>query len=156
MGTAYFLADDPREAAAKYTDPNTGHTEQIGFPLKEAVYRTNNCFDPYVREFFLGSESFSTTNPEHSENRYYTEYLTTLDYEKRGILIGAQEALNITAIIGQKGKNVYKCENTDTGTNVLGVTFLPQQLFLYSSWEKGTNSSWRPASCNTFVAFNMT
>lgn len=51
--SAYFLDDDPREANATYTDPNTGSVTKIGFPMKEAVWRTNHGYDPIIREHFL-------------------------------------------------------------------------------------------------------
>ena len=42
--------------------------------------------------------------------------------------LGLVEALNMTAIVGDKGKHRYECmENTD-GTNVLSVTFKPEKL----------------------------
>ena len=41
------------------------------------------------------------------------------------------EALNITAIVGNKGpSHPYECMDNNDGTNVLSVTFHPQQQIL--------------------------
>ena len=43
------------------------------------------------------------------------------------------EALNITAIVGDKGhSHPYTCMDNSDGTNVLSVTFHPQQQILAS------------------------
>ena len=44
--TAYFDTMDPREVGAK--DPQTG--EVYGFPLTDALYRTNHGYDPVTQE----------------------------------------------------------------------------------------------------------
>ena len=47
--------------------------------------------------------------------------------------IGTMEALNITAIVGDKGQgHPYTCMDNSDGTNVLSVTFHPQQQILVS------------------------
>lgn len=71
----------------------------------------------------------------------------------------------MTAIVGNKGmEHPYQCLGNNDGTNVLSVTFKPENLTLvmrkyysthyhdiclmllqYSAWEKATGEEWRPA-----------
>jgi hypothetical protein len=79
--TAYFLDDDPRyvfsdlspmlkkmfrEAVATYN--NSGTMVQIGFPLKEAVYRTNHGYDPKIRANYEWGQSPTTWSMRRFRN----------------------------------------------------------------------------------------
>ena len=57
--SAFFNANDPREASATYIDPMTQNVSRIGFPLQEAVFRTNHGYDPTIRAKF---EPFSSAS----------------------------------------------------------------------------------------------
>jgi len=147
--TAYFEDNDPREQKATYN--NSGQIEQIGFPLEEAVYRTNHGYDPIIRENFLWSQSPTTW----SMTRYMFFYHGFNYYQQNDIKMGYYEAINITSILGNKGTHAYQCYNNTDGSNVLSVTFQPAQGQMWVSWENGHNITWRPASCNTYVHFDM-
>ena len=151
---AYFYDNDIRERTATIYDTSTNTTTQIGFPLPNAVYRSNNGFDPLIRQYFMWNQNFSK-NPESTENRYYTENQVTKYYEDNNILMDFPQVLNITAIIAQKGRNVYQCQNTNSGSNVLSVSYYPKKLFAYAAWENGSGDSWRPACCNTYVGIDL-
>jgi len=151
--TAYFTDDDPREAAATYTDPQTKQTVQIGFPMKNAVYRTNHGYDPVIRKNYEWSQGPSSWSME----RYMMFYDGFTYYEQAGIQIGDAEAINMTAIVADKGSDhPYLCEDNNDGSNVLSVVFHPGQDVMYVAWEDGTGDSWRPACCSSYVKFNMT
>lgn len=53
--TAYFEDNDERENTA-YVDDN-GNKVKIGYPLPEALWRTNHGYDPIIRQNFEWSQS---------------------------------------------------------------------------------------------------
>ena len=57
--TAFFNANDPREANATYANASAtaGAPVRIGFPLGEAVWRTNHGYDPVIRANYLWSQA---------------------------------------------------------------------------------------------------
>eukprot|EP01114_Cavostelium_apophysatum_P014540 TRINITY_DN379_c0_g1_i1.p1 TRINITY_DN379_c0_g1~~TRINITY_DN379_c0_g1_i1.p1 ORF type:complete len:548 (+),score=118.60 TRINITY_DN379_c0_g1_i1:165-1808(+) len=148
--TAYFLADDPREANAVYKSGD--ETVQIGFPLKEALWRTNHGYDPVIREHYEWSQS----NNSWSFQRYMFLYRGFTYYEDANIQMDDLAAINMTSIVGDKGHHAYSCYNNTDGTNVLSATYHPAKNQMYVAWEDGTQDSWRPACCNTYVLFDMT
>lgn len=90
-----------------------------------------------------------------SFERYMFAFQQFTYYEKEQILIGAAEAINTTAILGDKGHHAYQCENNTDGSNILSVTFHPIAQEIWASWENGTGSAWRPACCNNYVHFDL-
>jgi len=149
--TAYFLDDDPREAAATFNQ--SGTLVQLGFPLKEAVYRTNHGYDPKIRENYEWNQSPSSW----SMTRYMMFYNGFNYYSDAGIQLGELEAVNMTAIVGDKSsQHPYLCLNNTDGSNVLSATYHPSANIMYVAWEDGTGNTWRPACCSTYVKFDMT
>jgi len=71
--TAYFGANDPREAKA--VDPKSG--KPIGGPMPNALWRTNHGYDPKIQQDFMWSQS-PTSNTVF---RYMLIRQTLLDYE---------------------------------------------------------------------------
>ena len=144
--SAVFGANDPREAAARVNG-----TTPIGFPLAEAVWRTNHGYDPVIRAHYTWSQAPSSWSNE----RYRMIHGALLDYEAAGVKIGLAQAANITAVVGDKGTHAYRCEENHDGTNVLSVAFAPHDLTLAAAWERGAGSSWRPACCSTYIVLDM-
>jgi hypothetical protein len=150
--TALFHDMAPREGNATYIPSSGGAPVQIGFPLPDAVWRTNNPFDPEMRANFLWSQSPSS----NSQNRYQIIHDSIMDVEKTGVPATVHDMINITAVVGQKGDNYFNCGTLPhTGSNVLSVAFDPETLVAYSAWEAGFNETWVPASCATYVKLNM-
>jgi hypothetical protein len=147
--TAYFPDNDPREANAMYND--SGTTVHIGFPMKEAVWRTNHGYDPVIREHYEWSQSPSSW----SMQRYMFIHNALATYQTEGKPIGYMEAVNITAIAGDKGRDPYICQNNTNGTNVLSVTFEPNDQTLYVAWERSTGVNWRPATCSVYLKLSL-
>merc|ERR1711916_142691 len=116
-----------------------GERIQLGYPMKDAVYRTNA---PYGNVTMKGY----------------------LDYQEAGVKVGLDQALNITAIVAQKGKqepsgDPYHCppagQPTPNGSSVLSVTNQLNTLTSLIAWGNGPASSWRSACCNTYIVFDL-
>jgi hypothetical protein len=150
--TAFFGSMDAREQAATYFDNTTKKTEQIGFPLPEAVWRTNHGYDPVIRSHFEWSQAPSSWSME----RYEILHQSFLDLEAAGTKIGLAQAVNITAVVGDKGHATpYACQDTPTGSNVLSVAYDPANLVMAAAWERNTGTTWRPACCSTYLQLDM-
>jgi NAD(P)-dependent dehydrogenase (short-subunit alcohol dehydrogenase family) len=123
--TAYFRDDDPREAKATVNGVHTG------FPLKEAVWRTNHGYDPRIMKDYLWSQAMGT----NTEKRYLIIHDAIVRYEQEKELVGFEQIVNITSIAGKKGANYFYCDKRDMGTNILSVAFSPSELVMYAAWE---------------------
>lgn len=69
-----------------YTPNGTGNVQpvHIGFPIKEAVWRTNHGYDPVIRQHFLWNQSPSS----NSVRRYMYIHDAFIDYQNAGTKIG--------------------------------------------------------------------
>jgi hypothetical protein len=148
--SAIFRADDPREEAATYA-ANGSAPVHIGFPLAEAVWRTNHGYDPVIRQHYMWSQDPHSWSNE----RYMMIHDAILAYEAAGVKIGLKEAVNITAVVGDKGRHPYLCEQNVDGTNVLSVAFAPHERVLAAAWERAEGSEWRPACCSSYLIMDM-
>jgi len=149
---AYFLDDDPREAGAVYYDADLSEDIPIGFPMKEALWRTNHGYDPVIREHYMWRGTHAL---RWSEKRYMFAYESFMYYQNQGIAINHNDAINITAILGDKGSTAYHCPDSATGSNIISVTFHPGGQEFWASWENGSGDNWRPAACNNYVHFDL-
>ncbi|XP_065842108.1 uncharacterized protein [Oscarella lobularis] len=150
--TAFFPDNDPREANALYTNSETNSSDHIGFPVTEAVWRTNHGYDPIIREHYEWSQSPTSW----SMQRYVMIHEAITSYERNGISVGPMEAINITAIVGDKGHHAYDCMDNTDGTNVLSVTYDPNDKIMYTAWESKAGENWRPACCSSYLKVDMT
>jgi hypothetical protein len=150
--TAYFADYDDREVGA--IDPQTG--EVYGFPLKDAVYRTNHGYDPVTQELYqwYGTHAYSNSKARYN---YFYDYFS--QKEQAGSLLGAPEAVEIVSIVGQKGdgSNEYECDPDlyYKGSNVLSVAFDPSKNTLYAAWEDKSGDDWTPAACSPYIEIDM-
>lgn len=143
-----FYANDPVEADARHNG------EQYGFPLPEALWRTNHPYDAFLSDNYLW---WTFGAYRWSQQRYMFIYETILNYEQQGTPIGPIEALNITSIVADKGQqSPYLCSSDSTlhGENILSVMHQPLANVSYVAWDNGASSTWTPACCNTYVLFN--
>jgi hypothetical protein len=151
--TAAFGSMDEREVGA--VDPYTG--EVYGFPLSNAVYRTNHGYDPVTQENYqwYGYHAY-----EDSKRRYNDMYKMFSAYEAEGVKVGVQEAVTITATVGEKGDGTDEavCDPAlyAKGLNILSVTYDPNALTLYTAFEDGEGADWVPAACNGYIKVDMT
>ena len=70
-----------------YTPSGVGTDVQpvhIGFPMKEAVWRTNHGYDPVIRQHYLWSQSPTAD----SIRRYMYIHGSLMDYQNAGTKIG--------------------------------------------------------------------
>ncbi|XP_062518697.1 uncharacterized protein LOC134193864 [Corticium candelabrum] len=150
--TAFFHDNDAREADAVYSSKPSESVVHIGFPINEAVWRTNHGYDPVIRQHYEWSQAPSSW----SMQRYMFMHEAFTSYERNRIKIDVAEAINITAIVGDKGSHAYECMDNTDGTNVLSVTYDPNVETMYCAWESKSGSDWRPACCSTYVKLDMT
>ena len=150
--SAYFFDNDTREAQRIINGT------QYGFPLTEAVWRTNHGYDPTWLSTAIdpkpGKDTFA---------RYMLLHDTFLLYASQGTgAIGALEAVNLTAIVGDKGdpptpERFTTCPAQNPGgINVLSATFLPERHKLFVAFENGLNATHTVACCNPYVEMDMT
>lgn len=72
------------EAAATYTPPGGGAPVQIGFPMAEAVWRTNHGYDPTIRKHYEWSQAPSSW----SMQRYMFIHDALTTYQQENTTIG--------------------------------------------------------------------
>lgn len=76
-------------------------------------------------------------------------------YEKNR-KITAADALNMTAILGNKGSQEFKvCPQKDIGTNVISVMYSPEDLKMWASFEYNFGKDFRPACCGVYLEIDM-
>jgi hypothetical protein len=100
-----------------------------------------------------------------------------LSYEQEGIKIDDLQAINLTAVVGDKGgstrESFLSCDNAKGGVNVVTAAFMPRpnskitallscnELMLthvdrmYVAFEDGTGDSHVPGCCNNYIQFDM-
>ena len=82
-------------------------------------------------------------------------------FEEAAQLITEDEAVHITALVGQKGPEYAACTPPFSGgSNVLSVAFAPASLTAYAAWEDGEGvgsaaGNWRPAACNGYLKMRL-
>eukprot|EP00049_Salpingoeca_infusionum_P017699 m.354045 g.354045 ORF g.354045 m.354045 type:complete len:509 (+) comp16908_c0_seq1:44-1570(+) len=146
--TAMFMDNDPREAN-RVVDG-----KRVGFPLQEAVWRTNHGYDPQ----FL-STAVSPKPGRDTLTRYMLLHDAFVDYANSSTLISDMQAVNLTAIVGDKGSETFlSCDNASKGENIISATFVPSvngDSIMYLAFENGHSDKHVPACCNNYVKFNM-
>lgn len=142
--SAFFADNDTREAGNRY-----------GAPLPEAVWRTNHAYDADIIRTGLGI----APHPSDSLTRYMLLHDTIAQYQRDGVPIDVLQAVNMTAVVGDKGgsrvPSFVSCANALKGENILSVTFQPAKSTIYLAYEDGTGDSFVPAACNTYVAMDL-
>jgi len=150
--TAYFSDNDPREANFTYEG------ERYGFPLPEAIWRTNHAYDSGITSHRLPSPK-----PQGDTfNRYMLLHDTFEGYRTGGVAISDLQAVNLTAIVGDKGgssrSSFLTCDHAAQGENIISATFVPSvhgDGVMYLAFENGHNTTHVPACCNNYVKIPM-
>jgi Acyl-coenzyme A:6-aminopenicillanic acid acyl-transferase len=146
--SAYFFDNDPREANMTYDG------KHYGFPIEEAVWRTNHGYDPT----FL-----KTARSSHPGTDSFVRYMLihdTIELSGRTGTLGDLQAINITAVAGDKGgdsvEDFVSCGATSTaGSNVISATFKPAARLMYVAYENGFGADHVVAGCNNYVTLDM-
>lgn len=129
--TAFFQDNDPREAALVGPDGT-----RYGFPMENALWRTNHGYDPEwlitARKHFPDQDSFVRYMLIHD----------TIDLYGRGGKVGLNEAVNVTAVVSDKGgitrESFLDCGAlSTTGTTILSAVYSASTQELYVSFEEG-------------------
>lgn len=161
--TGVFPANSPIEAAATFdcgyypwyqwtclkwvTNQSVGKVP-IGFPLPEAVWRTNHGMNPVIMK---------TQEPLFNNTifRYNTMHDLFKGYGDAGVAIADEDAVRIVATLGIKGDDYFTCDQKFKGDNVLSVAYVPGEKRAFVAWEEGHGFAWRPAACNTYYHVNL-
>jgi hypothetical protein len=129
-----------------------------GDPRKDAVYRTNHGFDSYTIEHYMWNNTGAYKNSMYR----YALFPQLLDqFESKGTLIDKEQAVEIVAIVGDKGEgeSTYQCAGPGTygdAQNIMSVAFQPNELIAYVAYENGdSDANWSPAGCNTYIAIDL-
>jgi hypothetical protein len=121
---------------------------------------------------FSGADAYND-----SDHRYHLISSQIAAYEAEKTIIGFEQAVNITSLVGQKGSDYFhwfvssparfipclltpRCRfvssNPGTGgSNVLSVAYHPVSHRLWAAWEDGANETWTPASCAAYVELDF-
>lgn len=148
--TAFFEDNDAREAARQVN----GTT--YGFPMPHAVWRTNHGYDPT----FLQTAVASGAPGKDTFTRYMLLHDTLAQYEAAGIEISEVEAVNMTAVPGDKGgdsrNSFVTCgASAVNGENIVSASFAPAQGVMYVAFEDGSGEAHVPACCNNYAKLDM-
>ncbi|EGG14458.1 hypothetical protein DFA_12230 [Cavenderia fasciculata] len=151
--TAFFPDNDTLESAYIYVDPNTGDKTQMGYPIPQAVYRTNHGYDPLIRKY-----QYQLPGPgDDTMIRYMLLYNAFEYYQSASIAIDELAAINITSTLGAKGNegDFFDCSNANTGMNVISAAFHAANSTMYVAFEEGTGNTRICACCGTYVQVDL-
>jgi hypothetical protein len=165
--TAQFPANSPIERAsfydcgqpphvdptcAKWAPPGSTGKVRIGFPVRDAVWRTNHGLNPTI---------MATQEPLFNDTvfRYNLLHSLFVGYENANQLIGDADAVAIVATLGIKGENFLTCNQPLRGDNIMSIAYRPGAQRMYVAWERGSGTGaggqWRPAACAPYVRLDM-
>lgn len=152
-----FGDNDPREATF------TAEGERYGFPLQHAVWRTNHGYDPITTHAAVegikpGHDSYERYLLLHDTFQGYVPYLSFFccscflslnfyliaccgivrRYADTGVSISDMQAINLTAIVGDKGgssrESFLSCANATGGENIISATYNPDEHGVSGKW----------------------
>ena len=129
--------------------------QPYGFPLPEALWRTNHPYDPSLAADYLW---WSYGAYRWSQQRYMFIHQSFVEYEAAGVAIDYLQAINVTSVVADKGQaSPYLCTPDATlhGANILSVTHQPQKDLAYVAWDDGELATWSPACCNRYLIFDL-
>ena len=103
------------------------------------MWNNTGAYEDSIKRYFAFPEAFDS----------YAALMTKITHV---------EAINITAILGSKGSDMYTCAGFpyNHAENILSVAFDPTHLKMYPAWENGSGADgWMPASCSTYLEIDM-
>ena len=162
LTSAYFGADDPREAQAAF--PASGHAQSAGRiirgkPMAEAVWRSNHGFDPRIVRHYMWNGTHAYNDSDH---RYHLIADSLANSSAAGRKLDPTSAVQLTALAGQKGPDYFQCAApyAPHGSNVLSVMTDATNRVAYAAWEDGSGigsapGNWRPAACNGYIKLEL-
>ena len=159
--TQQYGANSPVEAAATYQCDGSSCSRwtnqtgavRIGFPLPEAVWRSNHAFSPKIMQ---------TQEPLFNDTVFRYNLQHDLINELTGTVIDDKIAVAIVATLGTKGVNFLTCnQDFAHGENVMSIAYTLNANggpnYFYIAWEQGKGSKmyWTPAACNDYIRFDF-
>ncbi|KAF2069422.1 hypothetical protein CYY_009257 [Polysphondylium violaceum] len=151
--TAYFPDNSPAEQYL-YTNTTTGAATQMGYPIPEAVFRTNHGYDTVIR----ANQWIDPKPTDDSMIRYMLFHDAFNYYETAQIEISELEAINITSILGAKNNeaNFYDCSQGWNGYNIISATYHFAANKMFVAYEEGAGQNRVCACCGTYVQVDLT
>lgn len=100
--------------------------------MPDAIFRTNHAYDPTILKHLRNPHI-----PEQDDSMI--RYRVLKDgfnwYNHSEIKMGPTEAINMTAILGDKGSEKFlTCKNNFKGINVISVTYDPKELIMWAGF----------------------
>ncbi|GAM26629.1 hypothetical protein SAMD00019534_098040, partial [Acytostelium subglobosum LB1] len=148
--TAFFPDNDPNEI---FYYANSNPPIQMGYPIPQAVWRTNHGYDATIRK----EQTFVQSPDGDSMVRYMLFHDNFVHFESTGAnAIDELIAVNITSITGDKNNtDFYSCEEAWNGGNVISATFHSQNNTMFVAYEEGTGMNRLCACCNVYVHIDL-
>ena len=104
--------------------------------MSEALFRTNHAYDPVIQKY---SHNKLLSKNSDTMIRYFILKDLFNSYSANSTKITEQEALNVAAILGDKGtEKCYSCQDNFKGSNVLSVMYQPSKLKMWAAFEYGS------------------
>jgi len=108
---------------------------------------------------FLNSAMYDHPGTD-TQTRYVLLHDSFVNYQSQNSPIDELQAVNITALVGDKGGKTpdtfTTCEKASSGSNIISVTYNPSASIMYVAFENGKDATHLPACCNYYVKFDMT
>ncbi len=77
------------------------------------------------------------------------------NYQSSQTKISSVEAINMTAIMGDKQhKNYFSCQDGPSGSNVISVTYYPKDLKMWAAFEYSYKDNFRSACCGETMVWS--
>ena len=131
--------------------PGNSEPQAVGSPMLDAVYRSNHGLHPLIMQ-----------TQEPLWNDTVSRYFMLRESILAGGVLSADAAVNITSLLGMKGKKYGSCDRENVGkvqpgdmAIVLSVVYDPSESTAYVAWEDGHLQTWLPASCSSYLALNL-
>eukprot|EP00762_Andalucia_godoyi_P002690 ANDGO_03290.mRNA.1 Protein dcd1B len=123
---AFFDDNDPRES----------------LPITEAVYRSNNVFDPTIKS----TQTLNSSQFNESYARYALQNELITAFAKSGTKIADADAVDIASALGVK-----------SGENIMSIVFHPalNAGVVYAAWERFSGAQWSGACNNAYMEIDM-
>jgi len=150
--TAYF-PDNSADERYVYTNTTNGATTQMGYPIPNAVFRTNHGYDTVIR-----ANQYLTPKPtDDTMIRYMLFHDAFNYYETAQIEISELEAINITSIVAAKNNeaNFYDCSQAWNGYNIISATYHFAANKMFVAYEEGAGQDRVCACCGTYVQIDL-
>lgn len=161
---------------ADTTHPDYGATPvpgiHYGLPMTYAVFKDDVALTPSIRQTQTatagpGNSDFDVNkcgqddgDPIHAfSGRYWAQYWLIKTYEKGGTYINNRDGWQVLTNIPRTKIGLEQAVTIASAVamsgDIISIAYAPTDLNIAVAYESGRNSTWRPASYNTYYVFNL-